>query len=103
MAVISFSKKPEEIWHVAGWAFRQVLDDVVSQFPEDKEMANKFEEAKTCYSGLLVEMLEHDFAARVVGALRQVLTRILSGAIRSGIHDHPYGDGKTVEQYHQAL
>src|SRR5713226_1071771 len=103
MAVISFSKKPEQVWCVAGWAFRQILDDVVSQFPEDKEMAEKFEEVKICYSGLIVEMLEPEFAARVTNAIRQVVTGILSGAIRSGIYDQPHGDAKTVEEYRKGL
>jgi hypothetical protein len=35
MAGISFSDKPEETWVVAGWAFRQVLEDVASTYPDD--------------------------------------------------------------------
>lgn len=102
MAVIGFSDRPEEIWCVAGWAFRQVLDDVVSQYPEDTEMADKFEQSKT-HSGLSVDLLEPELAARVTNAIRNVATGILSGAIRSGIHDQPYGDASTVEQYREAL
>ncbi len=103
MAVISFSEnKPEETWCVAGWAFRQVLDDVISQHPEDSEMAEKFDQAKD-YKGLIVYMLEPEFAARITNAIRQVATGILSGAIRSGIHDQPYGDAETVEQYREGL
>ena len=102
MAVIGFSDKPEEIWCVAGWAFRQVLDDVISQYPEDKEMANEFALSKT-QSGLNIDLLEPEFAARVTGAIREVVTGILSGAIRSGIHDQPYGDARTIEQYREGL
>jgi hypothetical protein len=102
MAVIGFSDKPEEIWCVAGWAFRQVLDDVISQYPDDSEMADAFAQSKT-YSGLSVDLLEPKLAARVTTAIRQVATGILSGAIRSGIHDQPYGDAETVEQYREGL
>lgn len=102
MAVIGFSDKPEEIWCVAGWAFRQVLDDVISQYPEDSEMADEFAQSKT-YSGLSVDLLEPELAAKVTSAIKQVAIGILSGAIRSGIHDKPYGDARTVEQYREGL
>jgi|GEM_PF-3080868 len=102
MAVIGFSDKPEEIWCVAGWAFRQVLDDVISQYPEDSEMADAFARSKT-YSGLNVDSLEPELAAKVTNAIWQVATGILSGAIRSGIYDQTYGDARTVEQYREGL
>lgn len=102
MAVIGFSDRPEEIWCVAGWAFRQVLDDVISQYPEDSEMADEFALSKT-QSGLNIDLLEPEFAAKVTNAIRQVATGILSGAIRSGIVDQSYGDAKTVEQYQEGL
>ena len=102
MAVIGFSDKPEEIWCVAGWAFRQVLDDVISQYPDDSELADEFARSKT-YSGLSIDLLEPEFAARVTRAIREVANGILSGAIRSGIHDQPYGDARTVEQYREVL
>ena len=102
MAVIGFSDKSEGIWCVAGWAFRQVLDDVISQHPEDVEMADEFARSQT-YSGLSVDMLEPELAGRVTNAIRRVVTGILSGSIRSGIHDQPYGNALTVEQYRDAL
>lgn len=102
MAVIGFSDRPEEIWCVAGWAFRQVLDDVISQYPEDSEMADEFALSKT-QSGLSIDLLGPELAVRVTKAIRQVATGILSGAIRSGIVDQSYGDAKTVEQYQEGL
>ncbi len=102
MAVIGFSDKPEEIWCVAGWAFRQVLDDVISQYPGDSEMADEIAQSKA-YSGLSVDLLEPELAARITSAIMRVTTDVLSGAIRSGIHDQPYGDAKTVEQYREGL
>lgn len=102
MAVIGFSSKPNEIWCVAGWAFRQVLDDIMSQCPEDLEMANEFDEAKS-YSSLSINLLEPKLAARVISAIQQVVAGILSGEIRSGIHGQPYGDPITVEQYREGL
>jgi hypothetical protein len=102
MAVIGFSDKPEEIWCVAGWAFRQVLHDVISQYPEDSEMAYEFTLAEA-NSGLSVDLLESELKTRVTNAIRQVALGILSGVIQSGIHDQPYGDATTVEQYREGL
>jgi hypothetical protein len=102
MALIGFSDNPDEVWCVAGWVFRQVLDDVISQYPGDSDIADEFARSET-YSGLSVDLLEPELAAKVTNALRQVATGILTGVIRSGIHDQPYGDATTVEQYQKAL
>jgi hypothetical protein len=101
--VISFSDKPDEIWGVvAGWAFRQVLDDVIFQYPEDSEMAHEFDKASNI-GGLIFKLLEPELGARIANAIWEVATGILSGTIRSGIHDQPYGDAGKVEQYRKVL
>jgi hypothetical protein len=102
MAAIAFSSDPEKGWVVAGWVMRQVLDDVISQHPDDSEMAAEFTLAKLT-SGISVHSLEPEFATRVTNAIRQTVTGILSGTIRSGIHDQPYGNAMTAEQYLEAL
>jgi hypothetical protein len=102
MGVISFSDKPENIWCVAGWAFRQVLEDVASCHPRDSEMAKEFFVAET-QSGLHIDLLDSPLSARVTNAIRRVAEGILSGEIRSGILDKSYGDAETVEQYREGL
>ena len=102
MGAIAFSTKPEESWVVAGWAFRQILDDIAGQHPDDSEIARKFEEAKAI-GGLIVYRLHPDLAARVTTAIKDVAKGILSGAIRSGIVDQAYGDERTVAEYRKGL
>ncbi|HEY9284988.1 MAG TPA: hypothetical protein VIP46_16155 [Pyrinomonadaceae bacterium] len=102
MVVIGFSDQPEGIWCVAGWVFRLLRGDVITQYPEDKEMADAFASAEI-FSGLHVDSLTPELAVRVADALRQVTSGILSGAIRSGIRDLPFGDATAEEQYQQAL
>ena len=102
MAVISFSDKAEETWCVAGWAFRQLLDDVITQYPNDMEMVDKLEQSKT-HSGLVLDLLEASFADRISNAINHAANGILSGSIRSGIEDQPYGDEATVQQYLESL
>ena len=102
MAVISISDQPDDIWKVAGWAFRQLLDDVVAQYPADVETAQKFEQSKAL-SGLHLDLLPPEFAARIAKAILEVTTGILSGTVRSGIVDQPYGDEQTIQQYREGL
>ena len=102
MAAITFSSDPEKGWVVAGWVMRQVLDDVMSGHPNDSAMAAEFALAKQT-SGISVHSLEPALAARVTSAFKQTAAGILSGTIRSGIHDQKYGDARTVDQYREAL
>ena len=102
MGAISFSTESEHSWVKAGWVLRQVMDDTASQHPEDLEMAEQFEAAKAI-DGLMVYLLRPDLAARITAAIRAAVEGILSGTIRSGIVDQPYGDERTVAQYTQAL
>ena len=102
MAVISMTEQPDHVWKAAGWAFRQVLDDVIAQYPEDAEMATEFEQAKS-HSGLILYLLPPESAARISSAILEVTTGILAGTIRSGIVDQPYGDEQTIEQYRKGL
>ena len=102
MGAIAFSTQPEGSWVVAGWALRQVLDDIESHHLDDSEMATEFEQAKAI-DGLMVHLLRPELQARVTSAIKEVATGILSGAIRSGIVDQPYGDERTVLQFRKAL
>lgn len=103
MAVILFSEDDENGWKKAGWVVRQILDDTLSQYPEDSAMASEFDLAKQ-RSWIVISSPENpEFAGRVINAIRHTAAGILSGDIRSGIHDRPYGDAKTVNQYCEAL
>jgi len=102
VGAIAFSKNPEESWVVAGWALRQILDDVASHHPQDSEIAEEFELAKAT-DGLMVYLLRPDLAARVTAAIREVANGVLSGAIQSGVADKHRGDERTIRQYKDAL
>jgi hypothetical protein len=65
-------------------------------------MATAFEVAKTI-QGLLVYRRKPNFEIRVSNSNRDLVRRILSGNIRSGIVGHPYGDEKTGEEYRKGL
>ena len=102
MAVISFSKDPEEVWCKAGWAFRQVMDDVLAQHRNALAVGAELEGAKAV-KGLIIYLMDSELAADVTDAIRDVVKRILTGEVRSGIHDQKYGDATTVMQYHESF
>ena len=102
MATIAWSDDPDEIWQVAGWVFRQVLDDIMAQYPDDLEMAAELTDVRDI-KGLNIDLLNPELAARVTNAIWDVVTGILSGSVQSGIVDQPYGDSMTIAQYRSAL
>ena len=64
--VISFSNSAEHTWLVAGWAFRQILDDVRRQYANDVELISELELAEI-HSGLMLERLEPSVVGLRVG------------------------------------
>ncbi len=100
--LIAFSDKPEEIWLMAGWVFRQVLEDVASQQSADNEMLEKFEVAKAT-GGLHVRTMQAQLRVRTTNAIKETVSDILGGKRLSAIRHKRYGDQRTIDQYHSAL
>ena len=100
MAVIGFHY-PDQGWVAARWAFRQILDDVVSQFPDDFEMKHQFEQA-IALDGLHLDMLAIEVADKIAGRICHVATGILNGSIHSSVKEH-YPDSATQEIYREGL
>ena len=102
MGVICVSDSREGTWHIAGWAFDQVLDDVSQYWRDDPEIVKTVQQGKL-HSGLILYKLDRSIANRISRAIAEVIVRILNNSIRSGLEDQPYGDAVTVEQYRGAL
>lgn len=102
MGVIGVSSTHRRVWQAAGWAFRQILDDVSSYFPEDIELASEFELAKL-YDSLSVSDLPSPLSERATSMIRLVATMILAGELKSGLLEKPYGDAKTEADYRVGL
>jgi hypothetical protein len=97
MAGISFSKDPQGIWIVAGWAFRQVLQDVRAAYPEDAEIRSEFIDAEAL-GFLHLDDLREDVAAKIRRALCCVANGILEGTFRSGLGER-FRDSETIDAY----
>ena len=65
-------------------------------------MREELEQARAV-KGLSIYLLNSELAAKVTDAIRDVVTSVLAGEVRSGIHDQKYADATTVMQYRDAL
>src|SRR5947209_2861375 len=102
MAMIGFSERAEHKWFVARWAYRQILEDVISNYPNDHELLELLgREIET--DGLLTKFIEHDLAIRIAKAVQEVAVGTLSGTIRSGLHDKIPADDFRQNEYRKAL
>ena len=100
--VVSFSRSSEDTWYAAGWAFRQLLEDVSRQYANDSKIVEELDSAEL-HAGLMIDLLDPSIATRITDAISKVIDGILNHTIRSGIEEKPYGDRMTVEQYLEAL
>ncbi len=89
MAVIVFHD-PEQEWFAAGWAFRQILDDVMDRYPDDLEMERKFVQSQAL-GGLILTLLPPDFANRIAERICRVTVGILNGSIQSSVDERYHG------------
>ena len=88
-------------WVVAGWAFRQIIDDVIAQFPADAELASCLQEHRE-FKYLFVNHLPPELGSRMTRAFNEVSEGIVAGRIRSGILDFP-NTPESNEDYYQGL
>jgi hypothetical protein len=101
MACIGWHKKPDA-WVVAGWAFRQVLEDVRSQCPTDEEVISKLELARDL-KYLFIDSFSPDLASRLASAIRDTASGIQAGEIRSSIVDKQGFTANDVAEYRDSM
>ena len=86
---------------VAGWAFRQILDDVMSAYPDDSDLAALLQEAED-FGYLHIGNLEPRLANRVTASITEVATKILNGTLPSSILER-FNDGEMSKEYLKGL
>lgn len=102
MAVISFSEgSSDAAWVVAGWAFRQVLADVIVLHPDDPEMAAIFDRAEAV-GYLRIGCFDKPLAIRLTAAIIGTANWILANEIRSGIVER-FQDEEATREYLKGL
>ena len=101
MACIGWHKKPDA-WVVAGWAFRQVLEDVRSQCPDDAQMISELELARDL-KYVFIDSFGPDLAKRLAEAIQITAAGIQTGQIRSGILDKRGFTANDVLEYRDSM
>ena len=99
---IGWSNKPETAWVVSSWTFRQLLEDVVSQYPDDSDLASEFSTASRVKC-LYLDNFHPDLTGRLTAAIRETASAIASGQIQTRLTIKPYGTPEIVAEYRHAL
>jgi len=102
MAVIAFvENSADAAWVVAGWAFRQILADVIMVHRHDAEMAAIFDRAEAV-GYLRIGCLDGPLATKLTAALRETAAGILAGGISSGVVER-FHDEEATQEYLRGL
>jgi hypothetical protein len=101
MARIGWVNK-QNSWVVSSWAFRQLLEDVLAQYPEDPELTSEFKIASRVKC-LYIDSFHPELTIRVTQAIRETASAISSGRIQTGLARKPYGTAEIVAEYRQAV
>ena len=97
MAGISFGDEPQNVWIVAGWAFRQFLQDIEPWTGGDLELTNALAESEII--GFLdVQSLNDTLRAKMTKIIEGMCRGILDGTCPSGIRAS-FPDAETHEAY----
>jgi hypothetical protein len=101
MAGISFGEKAESDWMVAGWAFRQVLDDLERYITWDSRLTAQLSEAR--HIGFLsVSGLHCDLQILARNALRSMCADIIEGRYSSSV-ESVHSDSETQKLYAESI
>ena len=99
---IGWAKKPESAWVVSSWTFRQLLEDVLFQYPNDPELASKLKTASHAKC-LFLDSFHPELTTRVTEAIRETASAICSGRIETSLVLKPYGTADIVSEYRRSL
>lgn len=98
---IGWARKPETAWVVSSWTFRQLLEDVRAQYPDD-DFSSELGTASRVKC-LYLDNLHPDLTARLTSAIRETARAIASGEASTRLSVKPYGTPEMVAEYRQAL
>lgn len=101
MAGISFRNDAVGIWIVAGWGFRQIINDLKSNYILEQDILAAITEAE--HVGVFhVWMLDQHLQTIITVLLEQLCIGILDGSLQSIIPDS-YNDAETRAAYRQGV
>lgn len=99
---IGWAKKRKDPWVVSSWAFRQLLEDVLAQHPNDPELASELTTASRTKC-LYIDSFPPEFTSRMTEAILVTASAVCSGQIESGLARKPYGTAEIIAEYRYSL
>jgi hypothetical protein len=87
---------------VSSWTFRQLLEDVIAQHPDDSELHTELKAASVTKT-ILLDGFHPDFSQRLADAIRETAAAISSGEVQTSLTRKPYGTDGLVTEYRHAL
>ncbi len=101
-ARIGWANKKDDAWVVSSWTFRQLLEDVLSLYPDDPELTSELNAASRV-KHLFLDNFHPDMTEKVTDAIRETAAGICSGRLQSRLAAKPYGTPDMVAEYRLAL
>ncbi|MFZ0543027.1 MAG: hypothetical protein WA424_03825 [Candidatus Sulfotelmatobacter sp.] len=86
MVIIKFPNGTD--WCKANWAFRRLAEDVVAEYPGDRDLKLEMERAEAVGS-MFLDQMGVPLSAKVIGAMRLVARRTVQGEIPGWRRSHP--------------
>ncbi len=99
---IGWLNQPEKSWVVSSWTFRQLLEDVLTQCPDDADLTREFKTASQT-KHLILDSFDPELTTRMIEAIRDTASAISSGRIETRLALKPYGTAEIVAEYRQSL
>lgn len=88
-------------WYNANWVYRQLAEDVISAFPDDKDLKLTLEKGQA-FGMLSLDNAEPSSAEAVINAIKKVARDIAQGRI-SGWKGKKLADAKGQSMYLEAI
>jgi hypothetical protein len=99
MVIIKFTSGTD--WYKANWVFRQIVNDVIAQSPDDVEVSFIMKQGQS-YGLLSLDKLDSTVASKVVQAIRKVAEETLAGNIPGWKGTKP-DDAKGQQMYLRSI
>jgi len=102
MAGISFGDEADRVWIVAGWAFRQVLQDLIPYAEGERPFLDALTDAENIGFLDVPTLAGNGLSAKVTKAIETMCREVLDGSYRSGI-EAAFLDSETQDAYREGI
>lgn len=92
----------EGAWVVSSWTFRQLLEDVIAQHPDDPELHFELKTASGTKT-IILDSFHPELSQRLAEAIRETASGICTGQQQTTLSRKLYGTDGLVAEYRHSL